>query len=553
MLTAAVFGVALAVGGTWGAASGANAAATPAMVVPPPVPIPDAGVAFPLHTSAIAILDADGHSLRLHCANWSGAENGGFVPGGLNQQLDTTIISEIAGDGFNCVRLPWSNQMWDTDPKPSGNTILANPQFAGLGSKEIFEDVVKDIASAGIMIILDNHESEAGNCCNTSDSDASWYDPSSSTYTSANWIADWKSVTAAFDSIPQVIGVDLRNEPRGSSVTWGPSGTYDWHAAAEAGGDAVQSIDSNMLIFVEGTNFASDLSGVLSLPVVLSHPDHVVYEAHTYDFPPDYPALTDYDQTVANMQDFTDLYNKVPLWLGEFGCFASPGTEQDSCTDSSGDLGAWFGPLLRYIYYHNTSWSYWALNGPTTTTGGRPYSVLNYTWDGLFNPYLDDALASIPQTCPANAVVDGTYYLKNVHSGLALTVPGGSTTQGTDLDQETLTTGSASQEWKLDALGCSLYEITNVATGQSIDISGQSTGDGAAVDEYDYWGGGNQQFVIAGDGNGSSVTISAINSMTSLTGAFPLEIPGSSAASGTHLDQWPGNSGANQEWDLVSV
>ena len=90
-------------------------------------------------------------------------------------------------------------------------------------------------------------------------------------------------------------------------------------------------------------------------------------------------------------------------------------------------------------------------------------------------------------------------------------------------------------------------EITNVATGQYIDISGQSTTEGAAVDEWDYWAGGNQQFVLAGDGNGNSVTVSSFNSKD------PIEVPAFSTTSGTGLDQWPGNGGTSQEWNLVSA
>ena len=62
-----------------------------------------------------------------------------------------------------------------------------------------------------------------------------------------------------FEGVPQVVGVDLRNEPRGAA-TWGGSSSTNWQAAAELGGDAVQSVDSKLLVFVEGTNYATDLA-----------------------------------------------------------------------------------------------------------------------------------------------------------------------------------------------------------------------------------------------------------------------------------------------------
>src|SRR5580700_10814205 len=76
----------------------------------------------------------------------------------------------------------------------------------------------------------------------------------------------WKGIVGRYDSNPYVIGVDLRNEPRGTA-TWGGSASTDWHAAAQRGGDAVQTVDPNLLVFVEGISYAGDLSGVTSLPI----------------------------------------------------------------------------------------------------------------------------------------------------------------------------------------------------------------------------------------------------------------------------------------------
>jgi endoglucanase len=525
--------------------------------------------AFPAHTIGASIVDANGHSFRLNCVNWSGAELSGYVPQGLNLQPATTIIGEIVSLGYNCVRLPWSNQMWDTDPPVSGNDILANPQFDGLHAKEIFEDIVHDLADAGLMIILDNHESQAGNCCNNTDSDASWYDPGSSTYTSANWIADWKSVVATFDDIPQVIGVDLRNEPRGPHVTWGPDSSvspdYDWHAAAEAGGDAVQSVDPNMLVFVEGVNFALDLSGVASLPVTLKVADHVVYEFHDYSF--DFGTITSYDDLMSKIQnDWGYLYQKVPLWLGEFGCNGLAGINTDSCSSSNGSLGSWFGPLAKYLYYHNTAWAYWLLNGtPAPATSGS-YGILNSGWDGVYSQNLQDTLSAVQPRCPASAIPDGTYYITNLDTGDVIDVPRSSTTEGTDLDEWPLNDGT-NQQWVVHGLGCSLYEITNVATGQSIDVSGQSASSGAKIDEWDYWGGGNQQFVLQDDSHGDGAcTISAINSMPATTGSaatgvsygplavpYPIEVPGGSTTAGTLLDQAAVTGSSGQDWTFTNV
>ena len=174
---------------------------------------PDVGISFPLHTSGASIVDASGKPVRLALTNWYGAESPDYVVGGLKYQPVTSIISQIVAMGFNGVRLPWSNAMWESNPVVSSSVLSANPQFAGEHARTIFEQVVQDLANAGLMVVLDNHNSTAEWCCSTSDGNSLWY---TSKYPQSAWIADWKSVASAFKGVPQVIGVDLRNEPRGT-------------------------------------------------------------------------------------------------------------------------------------------------------------------------------------------------------------------------------------------------------------------------------------------------------------------------------------------------
>lgn len=506
---------------------------------------PDAGIGFPLHTSGASILGANGAPVKLDFVNWYGAESPDYVVGGLEYQPVSEIIGQIVSMGFNGVRLPWSNQMWEANPVVPAALVAANPQFAGEHARTVFEQVVQDPANAGLMVILDDHNSDAEWCCSSTDGNTLWYN---SAYPQSAWISDWESVVTQFRNIPQVIGVDLRNEPRGTA-TWGGSSATDWQAAAELGGDAVQSVDPNMLVFVEGVNYALDLSGVASLPVTLTDPGHLVYEAHDYGF--DHSGVTDYDGYVSQIQsDWGYLVGQVPLWVGEFGTCNTAG----SCVDSAdtADNGVWFSAITRYLGYHNLNWSYWPVNG-TESDGlagqGRTYGVtetygiLNPQWDGAALPALLSSLQAIQPGCTAGPLASGTYYIRNVHSGDVIDIPSTQTAEGTDLDQWPLNDG-ANQQWKVTSLGCGLYEITSVLDGESIDIVGQSTSDGAAVNEYSYWGGGNQQFVISQDAAGSD-TISSINSMD------PVEVPGQGTTAGTALDQWQANGGTNQDWTFV--
>jgi endoglucanase len=506
---------------------------------------PDAGIAFPLHTSGASIVDASGSAVKLNLVNWYGAESPDYVVGGLAYQPISEIISQIVSMGFNGVRLPWSNQMWQSNPVVSSAYLTANPQFEGETADTIFEKVVADLASAGLMIVLDNHTSNAEWCCSDTDGNTLWYN---SSYPQSAWLADWKAMATEFKDVPQVIGVDLRNEPRGDA-TWGGAAADDWQAAATTGGDAVQSVDPNLLIFVEGIDYAGNLSGVASLPVDLSTANHLVYEAHEYGYW--HSGVADYDDWVADIQsDWGYLVGKDPLWIGEFGtCNTS-----DTCVSSTdtSDNGLWFSVFTRYLQYHNVNWSYWAVNGTESDglagqgrTYGNPetYGILNTSWDGAANADLLAALQGIQPACPSGTLANGTYYIKNVHSGDVIDIPGFKTANGTDLDQWPLNDGT-NQQWTVTGLGCGLYEITSVLDGSSLDIYNQSTASGGPVDEWSYWGGGNQQFVLQQDSSGS-YTIASINSTDDV------EVPGSSTTAGTLLEQGSPAAAANQEWTFT--
>ena len=77
-----------------------------------------AAPAVPLHTQGPYIVDSNGYRVRLNGANWYGAEGQDYVVMGLQAQPLATIVSEIKSRGFNVVRLPWSNQMYESNPQP---------------------------------------------------------------------------------------------------------------------------------------------------------------------------------------------------------------------------------------------------------------------------------------------------------------------------------------------------------------------------------------------------------------------------------------------------
>jgi endoglucanase len=352
--------------------------------------------AFPLHTQGAFIVDSEGHRVRLNGFSWYGADSTDYVVGGLQAQRLSTLVREIKGLGFNIVRLPWSNELYEHNPVVGKYALTANPDMEGERALEVMDEVVAALREAGIMVILDNHTSDAEWCCKN-DGNNLWYNDR---YPESSWIRDWKGMAKRYANNPMVIGADVRNEPR-ISATWGGNSATDWHAAAERAGNAVLSANPSMLIFVEGIDYALDLSRVTALPVRLKKANRVVYEAHDYSF--DHHGLTDYTSYV---KDITPKWgylatgpNPTPLWIGEFGTCNTAKTCITSTLPS--DNGFWFNFLAMYVKQQHLDWAYWSINGTEATGAGRSYGkaesygVLDSAWSGPSSSELTQRLKSL--------------------------------------------------------------------------------------------------------------------------------------------------------------
>lgn len=224
------------------------------------------------HTSGNKILDANGDTVRIAGINWYGFETPDYLVHGLWAQDYTTVLNTIKSLGYNVIRIPFSNQMVESNPVPTNYTTsaggtAANAALVGKTALEDLDTIVAYAGSIGLRVILDNHRSEAGN---SNESNGLWY---TSTYPQSNWIADWQTMATRYSAStftvngnPTVIGFDLRNEPH-SDTSGGSCWTGDtsvagncpttltaqnWPVAAEAAGNAILQINPNALIFVEG-------------------------------------------------------------------------------------------------------------------------------------------------------------------------------------------------------------------------------------------------------------------------------------------------------------
>jgi hypothetical protein len=337
-----------------------------------------------------------------------------------------------------------------------------------------FDYVINALASHGLFVILDNHMTDAAWCCDDGSAppdgtydhnDVWWQSAGNSSYSSGevHWETDWATMVARYANQPAIIGVDLRNEPRGPSY-WGgtsnglPNGVAveasinhgnppgcpdhyypasdpgvdvacDWRWAAENEGENVLSLNPNLLVFVEGVNLATDLTGAYTSPIVLSgHPTQLVYSAHVYEgsgycinsaaqafsqcpqnsnttfgsyqkyCQTDYhtsgacPLTKALDSQWGYLAESGDQFKTItPIWVGEFGTTAwSKGATPTSPDTPVFNFPQWFLNLGIYIKQTGFGYAYWALNGteddstftspPRVIDDFEPYGILNTNW-----------------------------------------------------------------------------------------------------------------------------------------------------------------------------
>jgi endoglucanase len=358
------------------------------------------------HTSGNQIADSNNEPVRISGVNWYGLETTDEIVHGLWAQDYKSILNAIHSNGYNTVRIPFSNQMVENPITPSNISYnngsgAINADLKALNSLQILDRLVAYAGQIGLRVILDNHHSEAGN---SAEGNGLWYTGS---YPESAWTNDWVVLANRYKGNATVIGMDLRNEPHNATSggsCWGcGSTTNDWRLAAQRGGNAVLAANPNLLVFVEGTDcyngdcdwWGGNLEGASSYPVVLNVANRLVYSAHDYG-PHEYGqnwfnSSTTYSSLSAVWTKFwayLSLNGAAPVWLGEFG---TTNNASETGNSAAGSQGQWFQSLISFLSTNShISWTYWALNGEDA------YGLLDSQYDGTpASAAKQQALASI--------------------------------------------------------------------------------------------------------------------------------------------------------------
>lgn len=335
---------------------------------------PPASAAGFFHTSGNQILDASNQAVRVAGVNWFGFETSNFAPHGLWARSYTGMMDQMKQLGFNTIRLPFSDQLFDAGSTANGINFALNPDLQGLNGVQIMDKIVAYAGKIGLRIFLDHHRSDAGAGPN---GNGLWY---TSAYPESRWIADWAMLAKRYAGNPTVIGADLHNEPHGPA-TWGDgNAATDWRLAAQRAGNAILAANPNWLIIVEGVETArsgsywwgGNLSNAGAFPVQLNVANRVVYSPHDYPasvYPQSWFSASNYPNNLPQVwdQNWGYLYrqNIAPVLLGEFGSTLQSQSDQ-----------RWASAMVTYLNSMTTaghqgiSWTWWSWNPNSGDTGG---------------------------------------------------------------------------------------------------------------------------------------------------------------------------------------
>jgi hypothetical protein len=254
-----------------------------------------AGTPVVFRVDSTGNITANGVAIRIKGGSWFGLQgrhepsNDATNPSGapMEQYMGNVFwnpstrtytgdVAEFKAMGINVVRLPLVTQtLTGTDPQGMAPNLKNTESVRIANSRLALETVIKELDAAGIYVLLDIHS-----CSNYVDwrkgrldarppyvdatrdnydfkredsSCSATNNPSTVTriqaYDETKWLADLRTLAGLESSlgVSNIIGIDIFNEPW--DYTWA-----EWKGLSEDAYQAINSVNPNILIFVEGVS-----------------------------------------------------------------------------------------------------------------------------------------------------------------------------------------------------------------------------------------------------------------------------------------------------------
>lgn len=364
------------------------------------------------------IVDERNRPVQLRGLNWFGFETDTLAPHGLWARNWKEQLDQMQALGVNALRVPLCPEAIHGG-KTGGIDGKLNPDLVGKDSAEVLDAFVAELDRRGMYVLLDHHRPD---CSGQSEL---WY---TDKYPESAWIRDLTALAERYRDVRHVIGIDLKNEPRGAA-TWGTGNSKtDWNSAAERAARAVIKIAPQWLIFVEGIEnnptcssegphfWGENLQPLACTPLDIP-PDRLVLAPHTYGpdvhpqpffddptFPANMPAIWE-----RNFGQF--LKQGYAVILGEFGGrYGQGGDPKDR---------VWQDMLVQYLIERRVNSAfYWSWNPNSEDTGGLlqddwktvwpdKLALLKRLWSGSGAPPAEVARQAPPATVGATKPSSG--------------------------------------------------------------------------------------------------------------------------------------------------
>jgi hypothetical protein len=218
------------------------------------------------------------------------------------------------------------------------------------------------------------------------------------------------------------------------------------------------------------------------------------------------------------------------------------------------EAALWSGTMLHvnnlyYIWYEAAGSNAGA--GSTNSNSARDSCYGGYgstSWSQVGLATAASTMSLTDWTPTSNINPASTYTLMAQNSSMCLDVPGGFTTSGTDLDQESCTT-NWNQLWQFTNANDGFYNLSSDNSGAAgnevLDVPGSSVLGNASVDQAPLTAGGaNQEWLLI-------PTYTGIYQVINRNSGYSLTVMGNSMASGAGVVQAPWSGATNQEWALT--
>lgn len=313
------------------------------------------------------IHDNNHQQFNMSGLSWFGFETQDFVLNGLWDHPMEFYLDLIRENGINTLRIPYSSEWihYNFDKYPYDGFVSADPSCQHKKSIEILDQLFLLAEARSIKIMLDLHRLHKEYISEL------WYSPTDNLYTSDTFLDTWFAILDRYHDRPNLIAIDLLNEPHGSA-TWGNSnpGT-DWNHFVEYVIPKFEERYPNntWLYLVEGIGWGKDLSQVQYFPINIpsSVKGRLVYSAHSYG------------KSVVSSIDVYNSYQLYQDWENSFGYLSSEGYsfiigEYGGITDID---APWMTTFANYLIEKNMRNNFFWSLGPNS---GDVHGLLLDDW-----------------------------------------------------------------------------------------------------------------------------------------------------------------------------